>query len=323
MRLTILSVLLIQFAMQSQGQQPLLDSLKRAVDQYSGKHDTSYVLLRNSLTVQKIYHDPSDTTQVEFIEETLRISQKLNFPKGIMLSYQRLGTVYQFFLGDPLLAIEYYQKALEVIDENPKLRIHTPNCQANIASIYFDQKEYRKALSLYKEIDAEFSENTIMAQYIANVYGAMEQYDSAIYYFKETIKKASLLNNIIVKAYAHNALAMMLTKNGQLTEAIPNIEESLRLVDAHQLELVRPSAYTNASEIYLAQKQYDNAETYANLALELANKINNLSMAVSAYATLQGIYEAKGDYKKSLEAYKQYTALNDSISNAVTKRISK
>lgn len=309
--------------MQSQGQQPLLDSLKRAVDQYSGKHDTSYVLLRNSLTVQKIYHDPSDTTQVEFIEETLRISQKLNFPKGIMLSYQRLGTVYQFFLGDPLLAIEYYQKALEVIDENPKLRIHTPNCQANIASIYFDQKEYRKALSLYKEIDAEFSENTIMAQYIANVYGAMEQYDSAIYYFKETIKKASLLNNIIVKAYAHNALAMMLTKNGQLTEAIPNIEESLRLVDAHQLELVRPSAYTNASEIYLAQKQYDNAETYANLALELANKINNLSMAVSAYATLQGIYEAKGDYKKSLEAYKQYTALNDSISNAVTKRISK
>ena len=107
----------------------------------------------------------------------------------------------------------------------------------------------------------------------------------------------------------------MYQQNNSLQEAIEAIEKSLDLIDAHNIEFVRPTAYTNAAMVYLAQKDYSNARKYALEALQFSENSGNLFMQKSAWGTLADVYEAEHDDSKSLEAYKKYTVYKDSLNN--------
>ena len=133
----------------------------------------------------------------------------------------------------------------------------------NIATIYYEQEEYLKALSIFKDLlqNSKTIELRSLAN-IANIYGSLQKQDSAIYYYKEALKHPQLAENVMYEANLWSNISLMYQQNNSLQEAIEAIEKSLDLIDAHNIEFVRPTAYTNAAMVYLAQKDYSNARKY-------------------------------------------------------------
>ena len=87
-------------------QNKMLDSLENVIKNY-GKEDTTYVNLRIKYVARKMFLTPADTTWTAYVNKTLDISNQLNYPKGIGISYNNLGIIQHYFLSNPLEGLEY------------------------------------------------------------------------------------------------------------------------------------------------------------------------------------------------------------------------
>src|SRR5690606_36909629 len=127
-----------------------LDSLKNEINNYQNE-DTAYVKMRISYASHSFFHFPSDTSLVSFLNSTLKMSEKLNYRKGMMLSYINLGVVYSQQRSDPYTAIDYYHTALSIIEKDKKLNSYKSNVNSSIGLIYYEQGDYEKAIKAYKQ----------------------------------------------------------------------------------------------------------------------------------------------------------------------------
>jgi signal transduction histidine kinase len=73
--------------------------------------------------------------------------------------------------------------------------------------------------------------------------------------------------------------------------------------------------YINIAQANIAQKQYDSATTYLNLALRIAADIRSRSLLQTCYASLSDFYSVQGNYKLALEYARLDNQLKDSIFN--------
>jgi len=300
------------FCLKPQAQITALDSIKNLLESHSSG-DTTYLDLRIKYIDLKIYNDPGDTSLLSFTEETLRIAEKLNYTEGKILSLQKYGIILQYFKGKPLEAIDYYQEALRLIDKNPRHKKHAYSSRANIASIYYEQQEYEKALDLYMQLYQEFKAITIVEQYLGNVYGELEEYDSSIFFFKKAITKADSAKNYAVQANCLAGLSLIYIRIKEPELAVQHIEESINLIDKYGLDILRLAVYTNACEAYLLNENYQKAEKLAKETLNFEPMVSNLYMKKSLYGTLYNVYKSTSQYDKALSAYEEFVILNDSL----------
>ncbi|RZL44881.1 MAG: hypothetical protein EOP00_18795, partial [Pedobacter sp.] len=105
MKKNFLTIFIAFISFASFAQQTKADSILNLLNKHPQK-DTLRVNLLNSYFMQKLRENP-DSTMVKKVEEALRISENLNYQKGIALSFQKLGIAFQYFLGNPKMATNY------------------------------------------------------------------------------------------------------------------------------------------------------------------------------------------------------------------------
>lgn len=298
----------------------MLDSLENVINNYK-KEDTTYVNLRIKYVARKMFLTPADTTWNDYNHKTLTISKKLNYPKGIGISYNNLGIIQHYFLSDPLEGLEYYQKSYAIFENEPKFQKYAVGVLTNIGLINLEQQEYDKALTSFRTllINPENKNKFTTQFYIANVYGEQKKLDSSIYYYKKSLIGAEQSNHHLYIANIKTNLGLVQTNAGFLEEGLTTISESLNLIEEHNIESLRVPAYTNAAEVYLKNNNIEKAEYYATNSLKLNESLNSLSTENSALATLANVYAEKEDYKNALLTYKKHIALRDSLINADQK----
>lgn len=313
-KLIFASALLI-LAVPASAQQVEIDSLVNRISRYPAE-DSVLVDLRNDYAKRSLLLNPADTSLISFSRATLNMAEKLGYPKGILQSNERLGVLYQYAVSDPYLAMDYYQRALNMIQNHPVLKKYTTGITGNIGNIYYEQEEYQKALGYFKQVLNDSNEMELPATAnIANIYGKLNKPDSSVYYFNKAITLAKEQNNLVFLANCLSNLSLVRHSTGDTDQAKKDIEESLALIHAHRLEYVRSMAYANAATIYLADKNYRKAGIYARDALNCESSLNNLSVRMAVWGTLAEVYEAENQYKKSLNAYKMYFSLKDSLTS--------
>lgn len=292
-----------------------LDSLSRLIEGRSA-NDTAAVDLRNHYIKQALFANPSDTTLLDFVEETLKISEKMGYGKGTMLAYERMALVYQYSFSNPYKAQELYHKALSMMEGDKSLKPYGWGIYGGIGTLYYEQEEYGKALDFFKQVlrHDKGLELTATAN-IANIYGSLNQVDSAIYYYNKALDLEQVRNNPTYRANLHSNLSLIYGQAGQVDSALVSAEKSIALIEEYGIEFVRPTAYANASMAYLGNNDYGMAEKYATQSLELSDAQGNLFLQKSAWGTLADVYEAKGNFSEALEAHKKFSALKDSLNN--------
>ncbi|MBC3846751.1 histidine kinase [Winogradskyella echinorum] len=301
-------------------QNKMLDSLENVITNYKIE-DTNYVNLRIKYVARKMFLTPSDTTWTSYVKKTLNISKKLNYPKGIAISYNNLGIINHYFLSDPLEGLEFYQKSYDIFEKEPKFQKYAVSVLTNIGLINLEQQEFDKALKSFKTL-LHNPENTSKYNaefYIGNVFGDQKKLDSSIYYYKRALAGAERDKHILYIANIKTNLGLVQADAGLLEEGLATINESLDLIEKHNIESLRVTAYTNAAEVYLKNNDIEKAEYYATNSLKLNEALNSLTTENSALATLANVYAQKGDYKNALITYKKHITLRDSLINSDRK----
>ncbi|WP_407556786.1 histidine kinase [Winogradskyella sp. 4-2091] len=298
----------------------MIDSLENVITNYKTQ-DTNYVNLRIKYVARKMFLTPADTTWTTYNNKTLDISKKLNYSKGIGISYNNLGIIQHYLLSNPLNGLEYYQQAYDVFEKDPKFQKYVIGVLTNIGLIYLEQQEYTKALKSFKTLlhNPENKSKYTTEFYIGNVYGEQKKLDSSIYYYKKSLVGAEQNKRPIFMANILTNLGLIQTNAGFLEDGLLNTQESLDLIEANNIGGLRVTAYTNAAEVYLQNNNIEKAEYYASNSIKLSESLNSLSTKNSALATLANVYAKKGDYKNALTNYKEHIVLRDSLINADRK----
>ena len=298
-----------------------IDSFKNVLNQYKTEDSNRVKTLLNFANII-IYNNPDSC--MKYSEEAMQISYKINWQKGIALSFREIGYVY-YVSSDNLQAMDYYLKALKA-GESMNNNYFNATIYNNIANIYADLKDYKKALDYYtkylsiaEKVDSKTDEMNGFIN-LGDIYTEMNNLPLGLDYFNRALTIANALGNKRISAAILNNLGEIDIKEGNYDMAFSNFKKSLALAEETENRNVKATALNGLGEIYLRQKNYGQAEDFAKRSWELAKDLGDVSWQANALTTLSKTYEKQNDFAKALDTYKQAVILRDSILNDAKKQ---
>lgn len=309
----------------------LLAELPKAID------DTNKVTLLHRIADEYFYVDAEKG--IYYGEQTLALATRLNYPKGKALAYLVLGLNYEN-KADFSKALNAYFNALKVyedLDEQNGIAA----CLSNIGNVYLAEKTYDKAEEYYLKalaINRQTGNKVYMSVNLANlgnIYLSKDRIEEALKYITEALqinqengdKNTEVINRI--------NLGSAYVSRHDYPPALDNFKKALDLAFEVQDQYMQAASYVCLGVAY-AEYVKDTSATIVRLPLsktaarqraidvlekgaKQAATIGFLDQELAARKQLSEMYAMTGNYRASLENYKQYTALNDSIHSAENK----
>ena len=204
---------------------------------------------------------------INYGNQALKLSQKLNWKKGIANSNSKIGNNY-YMKSDNSHAFDYYFKALHLFKEL-KVKSEQAKVLGNIGNIYNRQSNYPKALEYFLEALRIFE--TLDDQYgiaisfsnIGNVYNYQSDNSKALeYYSKATILYEKLKNK---SALANN--------------------------------------YGNIGTVYQSQSNTSKSLEFYFKALKINQTLGNKSKVALNLGNMGLVYSEQSNYPKALECF--------------------
>lgn len=301
---------------------PPADSLQLLIAQHQAEDSEKVLLL---LKYGKSLFYTRQDSMMFYADEALRIAHKIHWPRGIADAFQLKGVSYSYVLQDPSNAIHYYHKAIEA---NAKLNRPSFEWQtlANIALLHYNQEEYPEALAFYQKADAvlqKLENKAGEAQLLMNVgelYYDMGKADQALENFNKSLSLARQNKDSLIEANVLNSIGYIYLEQKNYPEAIRYVNEGKQIAELTNNQVTGAASLVYLSLSNLGLKSYTNAEKYGNEGLQLSKEVGNLQFQRQAWFALQKLYEETGKYQQSLNAYKQYVQLNDSLISTGKKK---
>ncbi|MFL5766114.1 MAG: tetratricopeptide repeat protein [Bacteroidia bacterium] len=247
-------------------------------------------------------------------------------------SMGEIGNAY-YGMGNYPTALDNHFKALK-LNEEVGFEKGIGNCLGNIGNIYSEQKDFQKALEYYKkslksgqkldnkyDISIDLRNIAIVYNNMGNPGKSMEYAMLALAVSKNLNNHLEMANNLCCVGSAMQNQADSLINKGSSYEDVKELyakardyfSQSLKLDEQEGNQLGAAMNYSNIGQVYLTQKNYGEAEKYLNRSLALDSAMGSLSQIKNLHEGLSELYLQMGDYKRSLEHYKAYSAVKDSI----------
>ncbi len=305
-----------------------VDSLRVVIA--SQKEDTSKVLTMGHLIYELSYGNKEEAQSIS--DEAMALAQELNFEKGIASVYDLKGIIH-LDMGDLDSAQSFFIKALryyEEVNDNRKIftsyqklgQVHGLRNSFDIAKDYYD-KAFDIAVNLGDERLIGNAYNSLgsffinQGWYFGDNYNDSIKADSAfrlsIPYLSKAVESFEKAEYIKGVALAHANMAIIHKQTGNLPESKRSMKRAEEYFDRMGFKIYLVSAYNHLNNIFLQEEQFDSALYYNDKSLKLAKDLDSKFDLRNAYAQYSYIYEALGDYKKSLEYNKLYDDLNAQI----------
>lgn len=204
-----------------------------------------------------------------------RVSDKKGMSGALIVS----GNVYRG-MKNYNKAINDYEKALSLSHETGDVK-NEASCLNNLSNVYSDKGDNEKAVSYLEK--------------------AKTLYEKA----GDKFNLAKVLNNTGAVYY----------EIGKYDEATELFLQSLDIRKEIGDRRGMASSLGNLGMVSLAQQKPDKAIDYLNRALELAKKTGAVELQMEILKYLSDSYNLLGDNAKSLDFYKSYSSLKDSVFN--------
>lgn len=266
-----------------------------------------------------IYFDKQDFEKaLSLYQSAFEIRSKLKDDKGIGALYNKIGIVYQKEAKFDS-ALIYAQKALEIYEKlNDKIGIsYSLNnmgiVNQNVGNLDEALKYQQQSIAIKEEIHDKLG---LSGSYVnvGNIYVLKNNFPEAKNYFEKAEAILREINNPEYLANNLNNLAALYQKIGDNKKALPLAQESFDIRAKLGDTKGQVSCLINMGSILTADKNYKAAEEKYNLGLKLADTLAScLQEKPKLYSGLSELYEATGDYKKSMEMAKLTVKYNDSI----------
>lgn len=297
-----------------------VDSLIQKLDNY--REDTAKVNLLNK--IGDLLTETSPDEALSYLDESLSLSKRLGYTKGLAYAYYYIGMVYNL-KGERDKALDEFTRSLEILKNSNELEV-IAGLKYEIGNIYmFWDKNYTAvehfldALKIYeKKHDIEHIASIYLN--LGNAYRGIKDENKALEYYKLAKLSAEKLKDTILLVYSLNNI-------GNVYSAIGNNEKALEFYEL-TLETNRnigdaqgqSAALSNIGSIHIEMGNYKKALEYLNKSQKIAIDNNFIEFIIENYKESSLAYEGMGIYKKSLELYKQYSHSYDSVYNSEKHR---
>ncbi|PKL79741.1 MAG: hypothetical protein CVV25_07040 [Ignavibacteriae bacterium HGW-Ignavibacteriae-4] len=246
-----------------------------------------------------IYRSQSDYAKaLDYYQRSLSIFEKLGIKSGIATNLGNIGMIYDY-QSDFTRALEYYNKAIKI---NQELGDKTGEAAllSNIGLVYYFQNDYSHALEylqrsvdIFDDIGNKYGVASILGN-IGIIYQKQNEFSKALDNYKEAVNIYEELGN-------KSSLASNLGNIGEFYYSIS--QDSVIIKIEKETSLISSNKQVNL----------ERSISYYNQAIKLLEEVGERDTRSRFLMGLSDAYKLKGDYEKSLELYKDYIVLKDSV----------
>lgn len=227
-------------------------------------------------------------------------------------AYYYAGRVYRD-LGDAPRALDYFQKALEDVNEETDRKL-VGLMHYQMGMIFLYQDVYDKALDALNETYrySKLSEDSVSMAYglrdIGRAYTGLNNVDSALYYYKKADQIAEKINNSYLRKIINQELTNVYTQLGEYEKANNAIKISMRTFNNYSAPY-----YATLADLYYATGKIDSAKHYYTKLLSIGNYYHKQG----GYEGLSKIARQQGKYLDALRYIDNYLIYTDSIQKTI------
>jgi signal transduction histidine kinase len=240
---------------------------------------------------------------------------------SIGLSHSNIGNYY-FEIGEYDEAYFYLTQAYRILQQSAKNSydsIYMNIALHNVGRVFKELGQHEAAL---RHLNLSMKISRVMGDKAGSPYSKdeigdvmlrMKQYDSAMHYLKVALQEAREQSLRELEPKILTKMAKVYLIRNEFNKAFAYFDSTLHI---HQLtgnKFGIAEVELGRGNVLMKQNNPDEALRCFNKALEIAQDINARILEISCYKQLALLWEQKGDFKKSLEFFKQFKALDDSL----------
>ncbi len=261
---------------------------------------------------------------IEYYEQTIRIDEELDKGSDIAITLNNIGMIYRLW-GKYDKAIEYFERSLN-LKSSLKDQEGVSKSLKYIGLVYTDWGKYDQAiLSLRESLKIEEALNNkaeaaIRLNNLGSVYFYKKQYDTALAYFEKNLDFQVKSNDMGQIALAYNNIGEVYREQHRNENAVRYLSSALEIYNKLGKEEEKSTVLANLSGIKMVMGQNEKALQLLDSSTMIAASLGLLNQLKQNYRYYSEIYNAQKNFEKSLEYYKKYTEVKDSIFSSEESR---
>ncbi|MFT4968530.1 MAG: signal transduction histidine kinase/Tfp pilus assembly protein PilF [Chitinophagales bacterium] len=261
----------------------------------SSREERELELLHNEVQVLVTRGDADDS--MPRIKIFLEKAKSANSLKFMALAHSLKGYVY-YGLNETKLAIDSFEKAIEIYSTKKEFFFDEIK-QANnsLGALYKNLGEYKNALVVLFdsiEISERYSiSNSIAYNNIATIYFKQENYKKALEYYQRAIEvenDSETSNRSYIIKYLSN-IASLHVKLGNIEEADKIYNKTYKYCEENNELSSLVQSLKGLGILYLEKSDFDEAEIFFNRAITLSKEIDFKVHLVDLSLYLADVYE--------------------------------
>jgi signal transduction histidine kinase len=257
------------------------------------------------------------TSALRYDNMALQLSLSLTDSSNIARNYNGIGNDY-FDLGEYDEAYYYFTQCYRIA-RACKDSLQMTISLHNVGRVFKELGQYDRAISHLKisqDLSLKIGDNEgipYSLDELGDVQLRKGEYDSAL---TSLTKSLSFTRKFNIKALEPRTLVRLATislhkKDYQKALAYYDTTYQLQTKTSNQFGIAEVEL--GRGTILINQGKYDEATNFINRSLAIAKKINARILEIKCYNQLSKLWELKGEHKRSLEYFKQYKQLEDSL----------
>ena len=258
-------------------------------------------------------------SSIYFYKKSIRIYERSDNKGRLGTSYANIAIGYQQQSNFPM-ALLYQQKALRVHEKTNNERSKA-YALVNMANTYNNLGDFKRADSVFLETIALAKKlellNVELYAYsnLASMYTDLENWQKCYDYAMKAADLGRSFGDPAIEAASLSKAATALVNLVQPENAMELSKKAIALADSSLQPLIINQAYSSMGYALLMQKRWKVAIPYYEKSLEVLKGADIYTIDIGVVTKqLSECYEKTGNFSKALELYKQYNAINDSVS---------
>lgn len=268
---------------------------------------------------------------------SLQLAFVLNDTSSISLSHNNIGNYY-YELGEYDEAYFYFTQAYRLLQQSAKTASDTLYMNIalhNVGRVFKELGQFEVALRhlrLSQKISEEINDlegRPYSLDEIGDVELRKQNYDSALHYLTSSIREGrriiakepfTSIKELQPKTFSKIAKTYLF--KGDYDKAFAYYDSTFKIHELTGNKYGIAEVELGRGAVFIKQEKYEEAMRYIEKALTLAREINARILEIACYNQLSILWEKRGDYRKSLEYFKQYKVLDDSLfSNEMQQKL--
>ncbi len=270
------------------------------------------------------YFKGKSTEAQQELGEAIGIFKKLNDKKGLVASYQFLGSMYTL-LADYPQAIKNLTLAIDINNSLGDDELMQTNLYKSMGNVYFSKGELSKSLDYYYKglFIAIKNHYTLPAGNLYNNIGAalqdMEVYPNALEHFNKALEILGKTDNTQALGTINQNIGEILLAQNDLDGAIRYLNKANYIVNKQNDKDGLSSVYTDLGLCYAAKKDFSRAISYIDTSLEIAKRYKIIYNQAYALIGLADVYNQQKDYKNAYKFALEGQQLSVKLGNLSVK----